>query len=116
MFKGKSYESCYLTNLGESFSVDLPANVIHESAIQSYMAEKVVKLDRPRRFCGFEITEDVTRYCVDVVYLPNGKFAFPVYKVTPWYQEDEPWKSREGEMELIGWCVRDDDPFSKYRV
>lgn len=118
MLKGKTYESCYLSNLGINYHIDLPASAIPESAIQKYVCEEVVPCtphkDMFSSIFGGVCDHHTTRYCVEHVVLPNGKIAFPVYVVTPWYEDDEPWKSREGEMELVGWSIQDEDPFAKF--
>lgn len=107
-----TYQSCCLEAIGEEFSVDLLSNTIPEDIMEYYEVEWYVPC-APYKFFGETITEEKYSCRVEVAHLENGKYAYPVYEVTPLINEFG--DSDEGKTKLIGWCIKNNDAFASYK-
>ena len=104
-----SYLSCCLNAKHIPYQIDAPADAFNEADMECYGVMWSVPC---RPYNCFGIMMDTQNYAtgVDVVHTTDGKYAYPVYKVTPIY--DEFGDSDEGTIELAGWCIKDSDQFS----
>lgn len=94
---------CCLSALDSGYSIDFPADEFSASSIAEYAVEwKRYSRNDPEEYIYYSAK-------VEMVHLTGGKYAFPVYEITVCVDEFGEWSDEE--MHIIGWCVRDEDPF-----